>query len=285
VAGKTAKMSGMQTPGFEEELFRRFLDLLGVQKQKPGLDALNEIVSAHVNRIPFENISKLYYKKRLNLENIPRFDMYIEGVEKYRFGGTCYANNYYMNRLLDWLGYEVKLCGAGMRALDAHIVTIAKIEDREFLVDTGYAAPFTEAIPLDLSYNYILELGNDSYVLKPWDNNKPRQLELYRNGVLSHGYSINPMPRHIGEFKQVIADSYNAAATFMNALLLTRFDASHFLIIHNMTMTEARGIVANNYPLGSTEQLISTIESRFGIPAEIVKESLTRLNMQGDAWN
>ena len=67
---------------FEEKLFLRYLRLLGIQKQKPNFEYLKEIVSAQVTKIPFENISKQFFKKRLNLKHLIDFELYLDGIEK-----------------------------------------------------------------------------------------------------------------------------------------------------------------------------------------------------------
>jgi len=270
---------------FEEKLFLRYLRLLGIQKQKPNLEYLKEIVRAQVTKIPFENISKLFFKKRLNLKHLIDFELYLDGIEKYSFGGTCYSNNFFLNQLLCWLGYDIKLCGADMKNPDVHIVSVVTIENREFLVDTGYAAPFSEPLPLYLLNDYSINQGYDSYILKPQNNNNRPQIELYRNGELIHGYRVNPQARNIGEFRQVIEDSFKESATFMNALLLTRFDSDDFIIIHNMTIIESYGLVSKKYSLDSVDQLASVIDNRFGIPRTIVLESVEGLQMLKDGWS
>lgn len=140
----------MKVSAFDDRLFIRYLKILGIQRQKPDFEYLKNIVKAQMLKIPFENISKLFYKKRIDLDQLIDFELYLEGMEKYRFGGTCYSNNFYLNQLLEWLGYNIKLCGADMKNPDVHIVNIVNIENRDFLIDTGYAAPFLEPIPLDV---------------------------------------------------------------------------------------------------------------------------------------
>jgi len=76
-----------------EELRARYLAILRVAAREPSLEALRELLAAHLVRIPFENISKLYYRKRLGLMNLPDIHLYLEGIEKRDFGGTCYSNN------------------------------------------------------------------------------------------------------------------------------------------------------------------------------------------------
>ncbi|PLX13441.1 MAG: hypothetical protein C0597_11750, partial [Marinilabiliales bacterium] len=117
----------MKASDFEERLFLKYLKLLGLRKQNPGFEYLREIVHAQISKIPFENLSKLLYKKRINLNGLIDFELYLEGIEKYNFGGTCYTNNFYFNQLLEWLGFEVKLCGADMKEPNVHLVNIVKL--------------------------------------------------------------------------------------------------------------------------------------------------------------
>jgi len=275
----------MSEAEFEEKLFIKYLNLLGIHRQRPSFEALKDLVKAQASKIPFENISKLYFKKHFNLKHLIDFELYLDGIEKYGFGGTCYSNNFYLNQLLSWLGYEIKLCGADMKNPDVHLVNIVNIENREFLVDTGYAAPFSEPLPIDLLHDYTIHMGLDRYILKPKTNNSYSQIELYRNGELKHGYKINPEARNIGEFRHVIEDSFKDSATFMNALLLTRFDNNNFIVINNMTIIETYGKVSKKQSLGSIEQLASVINDRFNIPEAIVIESIDGLQMQKNGWS
>ncbi|MCF8226128.1 MAG: arylamine N-acetyltransferase [Bacteroidales bacterium] len=85
----------MKVSAFDDRLFIRYLKILGIQRQKPDFEYLKNIVKAQMSKIPFENISKLFYKKRIDLEQLIDFELYLEGIEKYRFGGTCYSNNFF----------------------------------------------------------------------------------------------------------------------------------------------------------------------------------------------
>ena len=159
-----------------EELRAHYLAILGVSPREPSLAALRELLAAHLTRIPFENISKLYYRKRLGLVNLPPIRLYLDAIDNYHFGGTCYSNNYHFHLLLRSLGYEAKLCAADMRTPQVHALNIITIAGREYLADTGYAAPLLEPIPRDLGTDYETTLGRDRYVLKPQDANAVRAL-------------------------------------------------------------------------------------------------------------
>ncbi len=142
--------------------------------------------------IPFENISKLYNRKHLGLAGLPSLQLYLDGIERYHFGGTCYANNFHFYSLLSTLGYSVKLCAADMTNPDVHMVIMVNVDGREYLVDGGYGAPFLSPMPRDLANDYVVELGRDRYVLKTQDDHGRSRLELYRDGQQKHGYVAKP---------------------------------------------------------------------------------------------
>ena len=237
-----------------------------------------------MTRIPFENISKLYYRKHLGLTDLVPLPLYLEGIERHHFGGTCYPNNFYFYTLLASLGYEVKLCGADMANPDVHMVIMVRVDGQEYLVDGGYAAPFLAPLPRGSEADFVVTLGRDRYVLKPQDENGFSRLELYRDGILKHGYVAKPSPRKIEDFHAVIIDSFRPSATFMNAVLLARFYLDRSLVIHNLTRTESSGTESAMYTIGSLGELVADVERHFGIPSEIVSDALASLGGLTDAW-
>ncbi len=54
-----------------DDLFDRYLRLLGVTRRRPGLEALREITLAHLTRVPFENLSKLLVRNRPAQHGLP----------------------------------------------------------------------------------------------------------------------------------------------------------------------------------------------------------------------
>jgi N-hydroxyarylamine O-acetyltransferase len=264
---------------------QQYLALLGLPERDPDVDALTEIVRAHLTRVPFENISKLHRWKSSGFCGITDIGLFLEGIEQYHLGGTCYSNNYHLNQLLISLGFEVALCGADMNRPDVHIVNIVNVGGREYIVDVGYAAPFLKPLPRDLSTDYVVFLGTDRYVLRPKDVTGHSRLTLYRDGAAHHGYVVNPMSRSIGEFRDVIANSFRPDATFMNAVLLVRFSAEGSTVIHNMTYIESKGNTVKRTSLKTADELITAIEENFAIPRFISSVALDGLVMRQDAWS
>lgn len=271
-------------PALDERLVARYLTALGVPRREPSRDALNELVSAHLRRVPFETVSKLYYRKRLGLAGLAPISQFLDGIERYHFGGTCYPNNFHLYTLLASLGYEVRLCAADMRNPDVHIVIMVTVDGREYLVDAGYGAPFLVLMPRDLDHDFMIQWGRDRYVLEPQDESGRSQMKLYKNGIAKHGYLAKPAPRKIEDFAEVIAASFRPDATFINALLLVRYYHERSVTIHNLTLIETCGSETVERTLSGQDELIAAIEQEFEMPREIVAEGLAELGIFKDAW-
>ena len=274
----------MSEQSISRGFFDRYLYLLGVERDKPDYENLCRIVAAHLTRVPFENISKLYYRKRYNQRTSPDLKMYLDGIEHYNFGGTCYSNNHYLYLLLRHLGYDIMLCGADMNRPDVHIVSIVSLAGREYLIDVGYAAPFLQPLPRDLRDDHIIELGRDRFVLKPQDGQGCSRMEMYRSGELRHGYLAKPIPRTIDHFNTAIEQSYTDTATFANSLLLVRFWPNRSLAIFNLSVIESEGREYEEQLLPDRDELAATVVEHFDMPQEIVTEAISELGELGDAW-
>lgn len=252
--------------------FDKYLNLVGVKAAAPSYDLLCRIVKAHLIKIPFENISKLLFKKQ-GMNNIPTLDTFLEGIEKYNFGGTCYTNNYYLHLLLQHLGFDVKLCGADMKSPDVHLINIVTIDKREFIVDGGYAAPFLIPMPRDLNTDFVINSGNEKYIVKPVDETRRTRVEQYSDNKLQHWYTAKPKPRKIEEFRKVIEDSYSDDATFMNAVRAVRLNENVSVSLRNFSITETTGSDVHTIKI-NLEEMPGVIAEKFGMPEKLVKEAL-----------
>ncbi len=267
-----------------DTLLERYLDILGVRKRPLSFDALSELVEAHLTRVPFENISKLYYRMR-NRRSLPTLEQYLEGIERYHFGGTCYPNNYYFSQLLKSLGFQARLCGADMNRPDVHLVIMVILEEKEYLIDVGYGAPFYTPMPRDLNDDLVMILGRERYLLLPRDGSGRSRLEMYRDDQLVHSYLAKPEAREISQFEQVISDSFRDEATFMNRLVIARFFPGRSIVIRDLTLTDSRGDQSSSQTLGGRRELIAAIREHVGIPEEITREAISGLSELGDIYS
>jgi N-hydroxyarylamine O-acetyltransferase len=264
---------------------RRYLALLDVPAGAPTLRMLKAIVRAHLWRVPFENISKLYRMKTAGLKGTPPIGEFLDGIERQHFGGTCYTNNYYLNGLLSSLGFDAVLCGAVMHKPDVHIVSMVRLEGREYIVDAGNAAPFIEPMPCDVAEAIIIPWGADRYILHPKNADGWPRVSVVRDGEHKPQYTVNPAPRHIEEFGTVIADSFRPEATFMNAVLVARFAAERSTVLRNLKLTVVDGTDARRMMYRSVAEIVPVIEEYFGIPASISDMALEGWKIDHRAFN
>jgi len=253
-------------------LFNKYLELIDNKATAPTYELLCKLVKAHLIKVPFENISKLLFKKQ-GMNYIPDLDVFLEGIERHNFGGTCYTNNYYFHLLLDHLGFDVKLCGADMKDPDVHLINIVTIDEKEFILDVGYAAPFLQPLPRDLNTDFVIPSGNERYVVRPKDEHKKTLIEQYSGNELQHWYTAKPEARKIEEFRGVIEDSFADYSTFMNAIRAVRFTANGSVSLRNYSLTEINGENVTATKI-LREDIPKAICEKFSMPEQLVKEAL-----------
>lgn len=266
-----------------KSLYNKYLKLLKVNEREPTFELLQQIVRAHLIKVPFENISKLLYKKR-GLNNIPDLSNYLDGIERYNFGGTCYSNNYYLFTLLKYLGFNIKLCGADMKNPDVHLISIVTINEREYIIDGGYAAPFFNPLPRKLKEDYILGLGREKYIVKPKDEFARTKVEQYYDDKLQHWYIAKPQERNIEDFQKVIEDSYSDDAVFMNAIRITKYNENGTLILRNLLLTEIRGKKSSTKKY-SRDEISKVIEDNFKIPSDVARVAISSIKELKDIYD
>lgn len=256
------------------KLFEQYLSVLELTKQPPTFEYLSQLITAHLTKIPFENISKIFYYIKYDLKYIPDFELYLDGIEKFNFGGTCYSNNYYFNQLLNFLGFKAMLCGADMNNPDVHLVNVINWGSKNYLVDVGYAAPFYYPIPLYQSFDFDINFGNETFVLKPKNNDGNHELKQYRDNKIKHGYVVKPFERSISEFEQIIVDSFRKNSTFLNRITAVKYNSDKSISIRNYSLIEMTKTYHNIKKYADLESLELGINENFKIPRNILRESL-----------
>ncbi|MEW5983285.1 MAG: arylamine N-acetyltransferase [Acidobacteriota bacterium] len=255
-------------------LFERYLAVLGVRARHPSLDALAELTAAHLARVPFENASKLLGRHDPSRRGVPDLARYLDGIEQCRFGGTCYANNFHLHRLLVHLGYAATLCGADMSAPNVHIVNVVSLDGRRYLADVGYGAPLVEPLAMDAADAREIAWGPFRYVFRPRGCDGRAGLEMYCDGTRGGGYVVNPAARRIEEFAGVIAESFDPRATFMNALFVARFGEPRPAMVRNLTLIQASGSTWRATSIVSPDDLPRVVAREFGMPGDLVRRAL-----------
>ncbi|MDX1699974.1 MAG: hypothetical protein R3250_05110 [Melioribacteraceae bacterium] len=77
-----------------KNIFDRYLSILEIERKEPSFNYLSQLLTAHLYKIPFENISKVYYYSVKGLKYIPDSDQYISGI------GNCEEISFIHNDFL-----------------------------------------------------------------------------------------------------------------------------------------------------------------------------------------
>lgn len=263
-----------------DKLFEQYLKILELDRQPPTFNYLTKLVTAHITKIPFENISKIFYHIKYDLKYIPDFKLYLSGIENNKFGGTCYSNNYYFNQLLNYLGFNAMLCGADMNNPDVHLVNVIEWNSKRYLVDVGYGAPFFKPIPLFHNMDFEIKYGNEKFVIKPKNKHGNHELVQYRDNKIKHGYVVKPFKRSINEFNKIIVNSFRKDSTFLNRITAVKYSTEKSTSIKNYSLIIMTEDSYNVEKFANIETLEVRINKYFKIRKDILRESLIFFNNQ-----
>ena len=217
-----------------------YLDVVGVTRRDPDLEALAELHEAHVRTFPFENLDVL-------LGNHPGVSL--EAVQE-KFigrhrGGYCFEHATLFSAVLDRLGYDVRRylgrVGDVTRAGRTHFVVVVVIDGQRFLCDPGFGMSLLWPIPMEDGAE--VDCRGWRYRLHRVDRDGAVFWELYRlregGWELMHTTDelpVHPVDVHMGHhFTSTFPTSH-----FRSGLMLTRhLDGRHVTVTHE-TLTVRR---------------------------------------------
>lgn len=135
-------------------MIESYLHRLGVVKpDSANRSALLMLHAAHQRAIPFENID-VFTGIPLSLDQDALFDK----IVKRRRGGFCYELNFLFSRLLNALGYPVRLMSAGVFNAEGvvgpafdHLCLRVETGEGPYLCDVGFGRAPLHPIPLAAS--------------------------------------------------------------------------------------------------------------------------------------
>lgn len=153
-------------------------ELYSSSDPRASYEYLKEICTAHLQRIPFENISTMLhfkeYHRKGKLE--PDVGRFVKQLVQQHMGGTCYMINSSLHQLLEQLGFRSRYAflGGGHVALLVHLPN----EKEEVYIDCGNGAPFFEPVRLETDHNNVSQYGDIEVKLRPGDG--PGTYTYYR---------------------------------------------------------------------------------------------------------
>ena len=128
----------------------RYLALLGVEREPPGLAALERLVRAQGELGVFENVTAILRRARVPSGPVPAVDLdaLLRARAAGRGGGVCFELAPLFRRLLRGLGYRVWPILAQITFPGSHHATVVDLDGARYLVDVGSGAPLWRPFPL-----------------------------------------------------------------------------------------------------------------------------------------
>lgn len=158
---------------------KAYLERLGVEAERPAIDALVRLHRAHVEKVPYET-TWIHMGERWGVDRISS----LRRIAYDRRGGYCFHLNGAFSLLLDWLGYDVTLHIGGVHGPEGpadesmanHLVLIVSglatdsNQGGAWYVDTGLGDALHEPLPLSAGqhtqgpFTFELAAGDGSIV-------------------------------------------------------------------------------------------------------------------------
>ncbi len=195
----------------------QYLKLLKLNPSKPSVEFLRSILEAHHFHVPYENISKIFNFEQGTI--FPTLDQYLEGIQRFGFGGTCFVRNFYLSDLLSHLGFKTQLLTLESNGIpDSHCNVL--VDDR-YIVDLGLMSTFVG--PFDIHGGHI-KTNNGLRVMKFLSNRDQNEIriEIYRGEKLHRYFKGTLEPKSKDFFDVPIQNTYAQDALFMKTLRIFR---------------------------------------------------------------
>ncbi len=128
-----------------------YLNLLGLEREPPGLEFLQALTRAHVLRVPFENVTSILRRAGSTDRPVPPLDREAElgAWRAGRGGGLCFEVVDMFGALLASLGFQTHAVLATISFVGSHQGLVVDLAGERYLVDAGNGAPLFEPIRIE----------------------------------------------------------------------------------------------------------------------------------------
>lgn len=266
------------TEPLPDGLATRVLDYLGVHRAQPGHAYLNHLLSAYVQRVPWESASRIARKAACErIGECPRWpETFWDEAMRLGTGGTCFESNLAFFALLRSLGFEGYLTVNNMRdSIGCHTASVVTLDDQAWLADVGYPVyttlkidPARETRAASPWMNYALRpAGPDEYVVTQSPHPKDYVFNLINRPVTDARY------------RAATLNDYAEQGLFLSRIILVRvidghpqrFDSS---ASPQVIETFVDGVKREEPLVGDPA---TTLSSRFGVHAHVLQEAFAAL--------
>ncbi|GGD52885.1 arylamine N-acetyltransferase [Paenibacillus nasutitermitis] len=265
----------------------QYLNYIQVPEQEPSYDYLTMICTAHLNRIPFENVSTLMnfkaYHKQKHLQQDEQ--LFVEQLFQHHMGGTCYVLNSSLHQLLNRLGFHSRyaLLGGG------HVALLVRLPDEqeEMYVDCGNSAPFFEPFRLETDPHQVSRYGGIEVRLRP--GAEPGTYTYHREvdgkPITELNWTFDTRNKYrFDDFQKAIENYYKPNGIFTSFLRcqIWQLDQQRSLSLVNnvLSIRNSRGQVEKRI-LANRNEVREVIDREFNLPRLPVEKAIDVLEELG----
>jgi arylamine N-acetyltransferase len=254
-----------------------YLDLLGLEREPPTLDYLKRLTRAHVERVPFENITSILRRAAAGAAAVPPLDRdtELQAWRDLRGGGVCFEVTDMFDTLLALLGFQRHPVIAVISFPGSHQAVVVQLEGRRYLVDAGNGAPFFEAIPVSdddtpfefshagLSYRFRAD-GTQAWVQDRLIDGKWEPFCTYLLAPADQAARETAYQRHHTLGQSWVVDS----------LRLIRCTESEVWVLRDGTLTHLSAVGKSVSACDSEADYRRTLDEIFGLPNAPIEQAL-----------
>ncbi|MGZ6370090.1 MAG: arylamine N-acetyltransferase, partial [Bdellovibrionota bacterium] len=243
----------------------RYLKLLGVQKSRPSLSFLTEIVKRQLEVVPYENVSKVIRFHEMG-PSIPTFSELVAGIAERNYGGTCFAQNIHLHHLLGSLGFDSTLVGIRREGFLSHVSLRVLLEGYPYLVDVGIMSSIAGPYRIHPESAFDLQVGNQRYVFSPSADQGNYSLDIHRDGQMIRSFQSSSEPVTDAELEVGIRKTFEPSALFMNTLCIHRVFERHSVGIWNKQIYRIQGTERIKREVQTVSELEAALRVELGLP-------------------
>jgi N-hydroxyarylamine O-acetyltransferase len=247
-----------------------YLDTLGLKREEPCLEFLNNITRRHVAHFAFSSVGPLL-EDELPLD----FESLYRRIVVKRRGGYCFEQNGLLFELLEEFGFSVRLyLGRVIYDQDihpglTHRITLVDIDNQRYVADVGFG-PLGPASAVNMSGQESVD-GFRTFRVKERDPGV-FHMQTFKDGRFYSLYKFE-LARY-GQADCEVGHFYShkhPAASFVNHLVVSRIRRDEVRSIRNHEYSVNRDGRESRQIIGSPKQLKAILDSRFNIAVSLAE--------------
>ncbi|MCS1352289.1 arylamine N-acetyltransferase [Mechercharimyces sp. CAU 1602] len=267
---------------------QRYIQFLGITPQSPSADHLSQIITSHLNKIPFENISKLLlFKEAGGAERgIPEPDQYVKQIIAKNLGGTCYSIHYHLLHVLQHLGYKCRWTKLGKSHL-AILVQLPEAPKEWAYIDCGSAAPFFSPVFFTTDVEQVSSYAGVECRIEaePGQENHFRYIRTVNGERKESDWVFSLHQTYTwAEIRPSLQASYALDSTFMKRIFcqLYQLEQGRSIALDNnkLTIRTQDGNVTTQY-LHDLDEVKEVMRTEFHLPHLPLEEAIAVLHELG----